>query len=225
MNSHDIPPFKWGPDFWAMFHIYAISYPEIPYPIDISIAEDFIKMIPFILPCVTCSDHADSFIRQYVKFDHSLRGVVSSRRALFTFFLDFHNSVNHRLDKSIVKFTHIRRLWSLKSYTPSQWGPHYWFVYHLYAATYPNNPSPIVQSVAKRFIKSIPFTVPEFRDSILTFIRQYTNSDPELNRVVESRAELFGFFHAFHNSVNYRLDKPQITLSEAKTKWNFKESI
>ncbi|CCV02402.1 Ervl/Alr family protein [Armadillidium vulgare iridescent virus] len=111
--NNDLPPNKWGPSYWFTYHTFASTYPVNPTPIVMDAARAFIKIIPYTLPCVSCTDHAFAFIQQYINNDPDLIKVVGSRITLFKFFFDFHNSVNYRLNKPIISFEDARQIWSL----------------------------------------------------------------------------------------------------------------
>lgn len=90
------PPEVWGPHYWFVIHTFAQSYPVKPHAIQKEVAINFIKLIPFLLPCAQCFNHAFQYIQARIRLlDH----IVNSRENLNTFFRDFHNSVNLRLGK------------------------------------------------------------------------------------------------------------------------------
>jgi hypothetical protein len=94
---NDIDPKIWGPHYWKMYHYYASSYPINPTPIVMDSARAFIKIIPYTLPCTSCTDHAFAFIKHYTRQDSNLNMIVSTRSKMEKFFSDFHNNVNSRL--------------------------------------------------------------------------------------------------------------------------------
>jgi hypothetical protein len=99
---------------------------------------------------------------------------------------------------------------------PSQWGPYYWNMLHFMSSSYDNNPNPSVQSVMKNFIQSLPVFLPckECQDHAFHFIKS-----KNLDKVVESRKDLFTFFFNFHNFVNERLGKPIMDIKTALEKY------
>lgn len=100
---------------------------------------------------------------------------------------------------------------------PYIWGPHYWNMLHFTAATYDTNPNQSVKLVMKNFIQSLPVFLPckECQDNAFSFIKTV-----DLNKVVESRKELFLFFYFFHNRVNNRLKKPLMKLKDALIRYH-----
>ena len=93
-NSGD--PQVWGPAFWFTLHNGAARYPERASPLCAERMKGFILGMPIMIPCEKCADHATAHIEANWK---SLDEVVSGRRHLFNFFVDFHNYVNRRYKK------------------------------------------------------------------------------------------------------------------------------
>jgi len=94
-------PEVWGPAMWFSLHNGAARYPNNPSPIWRERMKSFIQGLPVMLPCQDCSDHANAFIESRIKF---IDNIVGNKQNLFTFFWEFHNSVNKRLGKRIVSF-------------------------------------------------------------------------------------------------------------------------
>lgn len=97
-TNDQLDPVIWGPHFWATFHYIATTYNIKPNPSVKSTMKNFIQSIPVFLPCSTCQDHAFVYIKA-----HDLDKVVSNQKELFTFFFNFHNEVNKRLNKPLMK--------------------------------------------------------------------------------------------------------------------------
>ena len=107
----DLPskdPTVWGPHAWKLFHIMAENYPENPSPIYKIKATEFIRSIPFMIPCEKCSIHAMKFIDER---EDKIINIVSSRSNLANFFVDFHNYVNARYGKKIYTYEEARNLY------------------------------------------------------------------------------------------------------------------
>lgn len=98
-------PKVWGPYMWFTLHTFSANYPinggsEL-------VKEQFrnyIRSIPFIIPCRDCSIHASSFIESVELVDKNLEKALSSRKNLFEFFVDFHNQVNKRHNKPLMSY-------------------------------------------------------------------------------------------------------------------------
>lgn len=98
---------------------------------------------------------------------------------------------------------------------PKVFGPPLWFVIHNSAAHYPPSPSPICQQHVIKFIKSIPYLVP--CDECFIHAQNYicNFNDDQLRYVTSTRSRYFEWTVNFHNFVNERLGKRQISVKEA----------
>ena len=97
---------------------------------------------------------------------------------------------------------------------PEVWGPSFWFILHNGAAKYPEKASPLYAERMKGFILGIPVMIPceKCSDHATAHIESNWHN---LDKIVSSRKELFSFFHSFHNYVNTRYGKPNMTLEDA----------
>ncbi|QIH04900.1 sulfhydry1 oxidase Erv1 like protein [Dasineura jujubifolia toursvirus 2a] len=91
-----VSPAIWGPHYWYVIHTFANSYPNNPNPIEKEVATNFIKILPFILPCADCSRHAYIYIKT---FYNVIPAIVANKSNIVEFFRTFHNNVNERLNK------------------------------------------------------------------------------------------------------------------------------
>lgn len=112
----NLEPVIWGPHFWNMFHFISSTYDNKPNQSIKLTMKNFIQSIPVFLPCKECQDHAFDFLRS-----SNLDKVVENRKELFTFFFNFHNAVNLRLKKPLMKIEDALK----KYYIPAE-------EYHLY---------------------------------------------------------------------------------------------
>jgi hypothetical protein len=97
---------------------------------------------------------------------------------------------------------------------PEVWGPAFWFSLHNGALRYPKQASPIWKERMKHFIMGIPVMVPceKCADHATAHLEDnWSNMD----NIVSGRDNLFKFFWEFHNFVNQRLGKPQMSLEDA----------
>lgn len=88
---------------------------------------------------------------------------------------------------------------------PRVFGPHLWFVIHMVANNYPKKPTFEDQQLAKRFIESLPITIP--CEHCASFARMWIISN-EYESKVHSRIALQQYFWKFHNDVNIKIGKP-----------------
>jgi hypothetical protein len=94
----NLNPSQWGPYYWGMLHFMSSTYDNNPNPSVQSVMKTFIQSLPVFLPCKECQDHAFHFIKS-----KNLNKVVENRKELFTFFFNFHNFVNERLNKPLME--------------------------------------------------------------------------------------------------------------------------
>ena len=99
---------------------------------------------------------------------------------------------------------------------PRIWGPAFWFTLHNGAARYPIKASPICAERMKGFIIGMPVMIPceKCQDHATAHIEQNYN---KLDEIVSGREKLFNFFVSFHNYVNKRYGKPEMSIEDAYT--------
>ena len=104
------------------------------------------------------------------------------------------------------------------SVPPEDFGPPLWTSLHYMAKAYEDNPSKYVKEMFKNFLMALPFILPcsQCRQHCLAVIE-----GADLEKVVSNRTELFKFFFNFHNAVNKRLGKPEMSYEQAVAKYNF----
>ncbi|CCV02210.1 Ervl/Alr family protein [Invertebrate iridescent virus 30] len=115
----NLEPSIWGPHFWNTFHFISSTYDNKPNQSIKLTMKNFIQSIPVFLPCKECQDHAFDFLSS-----SNLDKIVENRKELFTFFFNFHNSVNLRLKKPLMKIEDALK----KYYIPVE-------EYHLYLSS------------------------------------------------------------------------------------------
>lgn len=97
---------------------------------------------------------------------------------------------------------------------PKIWGPPMWFTLHNGAIKYPIKASPIFAERMKGFILGLPVMIPcdKCQDHATAHIEANWN---RLDDVVSGRDNLFKFFVDFHNRVNKRYNKPEMSYETA----------
>ncbi len=97
---------------------------------------------------------------------------------------------------------------------PDVFGPPLWFSLHTTAANYPIKPTVAVQAKMKGIILGLPLMVPclQCGEHCTAFIEK---SKADLDTIVSSRDNLFKYFVDFHNAVNRRKHKPEVSLDDA----------
>lgn len=92
------------------------------------------------------------------------------------------------------------------------WGPHYWFVLHTIALTYPIYPNETIKKKYYDFIYNLPIFIP---------ISNMGNSFSELldlypvTPYLDSRESLIKWMYFIHNKINSSLNLPEKTLTES----------
>lgn len=87
----------WGPVFWYMYHMIAISYNEEKAKDNEKYKKAYIifyNNIDKILPCKTCANHYEKLKKQRKVIDF-----IDNKDKLFKWTVDNHNIVNKRLKK------------------------------------------------------------------------------------------------------------------------------
>ncbi len=92
-------PTVWGPHFWNVLNILALTYPEKPDVQDQNNMTAFITSLSNVLPCDKCKVH---FKKNLEKFP--LSQALTSRNNLIKWVIDVHNEVNQRNGKRIYSY-------------------------------------------------------------------------------------------------------------------------
>lgn len=97
----------------------------------------------------------------------------------------------------------------------SVWGRPLWFTLHYGALNYPENPDASMRNMMVGYIKGLPIMIP--CDICKNHAYEYINkcSTTKLWDATESKESLFKFFWEFHNDVNFKTNKPRISLEKA----------
>lgn len=95
---------------------------------------------------------------------------------------------------------------------PEIWGPHYWFVLHTMAYTYPEYPTNVTKKKYYEFISNLPLFLPEPRmgDKFAEFLDRYPVSP-----FLDSRESFMRWVHFVHNKMNLHLGKEEISIYKA----------
>jgi len=123
-------------------------------------------------------------------------------------------------DVSKSKNAGINLKWTTEKYAnpgdPRVWGPALWFSLHNGAAHYPVKASPFFANRMKGFILGLPVMIPceKCQDHAIAYIEENYH---RLNEIVSGKEELFNFFVSFHNYVNKRYGKPEMSFKDAYT--------
>ena len=97
---------------------------------------------------------------------------------------------------------------------PTVWGPHYWFVLHTIALSYPVKPNETMRKKYYDFYQNLPMFIPieEMGNNLSKFLDKYP-----VTPYLESRQSLVRWTHFIHNKINNALGKETMTLEETMT--------
>ena len=90
------------------------------------------------------------------------------------------------------------------SKTPEVWGPSGWFMMHVMAANYPNEPSSEYRTACSDFLQSLPYMLPcgECGKHLQEYVQNI-----DIPKSCASKDSLHEFVNAVHDSVNQRKGK------------------
>ena len=108
--------------------------------------------------------------------------------------------------------------------SPVTWGPSLWLVLHTSAASYPEKPTPDTKDRMKQIINGLPLLVScaSCKEHCQALIDSNRN---RLDEICGSKQNLFKFFVDFHNKVNKRQGKPEMSLKDAWAMYTGKARI
>ena len=91
------------------------------------------------------------------------------------------------------------------------WGPHYWFIIHTVAMTYPKVPGSTTKKRYYTFYKELPYFLPHKKSrKLFTDILDKFPITPYL----DSKESLIKWTHFIHNKVNLKYNKPTVTYKD-----------
>lgn len=90
----------WGPSAWTFLHAVSFAYPETPSAEHKQAVLNLFGSLKHLLPCGECCSHYCSTFSS-----ESLSKSLSSRDSFSRWLVDFHNSVNVRLQKPEFKYS------------------------------------------------------------------------------------------------------------------------
>jgi len=95
---------------------------------------------------------------------------------------------------------------------PKIWGPHYWFVLHTIAISYPLNPNDVTKKKYYDFIQNLPLFIPveDIGNSFSKFLDKYP-----VTPYLDSRESFIKWMNFIHNKINVALKIPEMSLDEA----------
>ena len=102
------------------------------------------------------------------------------------------------------------------SLDPKIWVPHYWFVLHTIALTYPLTPNDTTKKKYYDFFNNLPLLmpIPDIGNSFSNLLDNYP-----VTPYLDSRESLIKWVHFIHNKINFSLGIKEITLEESLSKY------
>ena len=99
---------------------------------------------------------------------------------------------------------------------PNVWGPHYWFVLHTIALSYPISPNSITKKKYYDFIQNLPLFLPisEIGNSFSILLDKYP-----VTPYLDSRESFNKWMHFIHNKINIALGYQELTMEQAMTNY------
>ena len=99
---------------------------------------------------------------------------------------------------------------------PKIWGPHYWFVLHTIALSYPIKPNETIRKKFYDFYQNLPLFLPiqEIGNNFSKFLDKYP-----VTPYLESRQSLVRWTHFIHNKINRALNIPTLTMEQAMSSY------
>ncbi len=96
-------PAVWGPIVWYNFHILSYSFDPIYKKKYIR----FFKSVPYILPCMICTDHFKMALNNYPPDKYCV-----NKPKMTTWLFNMHNIVNKRLNKKIYNLSQVEKIYN-----------------------------------------------------------------------------------------------------------------
>lgn len=90
---------------------------------------------------------------------------------------------------------------------PNIWGPHYWFVLHTIAITYPTNPTTTMKKKCYDLLQNIALFLPN--EKIGNRFLEYLDKFP-VTPYLDNRISLMKWMHFIHNKINKSIGKDEI---------------
>jgi hypothetical protein len=99
---------------------------------------------------------------------------------------------------------------------PEIWGPHYWFVFHTISLSYPLHPTNVTKKKYYDLVQNIPLFIPDEKtgDEFGALLEKFP-----VTPYLDSRESFMKWVNFLHNKINEKLEKPELSMSEALNKY------
>ena len=95
---------------------------------------------------------------------------------------------------------------------PTVWGPHYWFMLHTVAISYPLRPNEVTRKKYYDFIQNLPLFIPiqEISNSFSKILDKYP-----VTPYLDSRNSFMKWMHFIHNKIRKQTGDIELTMEES----------
>ena len=99
---------------------------------------------------------------------------------------------------------------------PKVWGPHFWFVLHTIAITYPLSPNSVTKKKYYDFIQNLPLflPIPEIGNNFIKYLDKYP-----VTPYLDSRQSFTKWMHFIHNKINVSNGEPELSMEESMAQY------
>ena len=105
----DYDPMLWGPPGWKFLHFITFSYPERPNRMHQRDYGAFFSSIGNVLPCKSCRQHYQRYLKSAKQDDRGYYKFLSSRTDLAKWMVGLHNAVNANNHKDHVNYYTVKQ--------------------------------------------------------------------------------------------------------------------
>lgn len=100
---------KWGTPGWTFLHCVSFTYSKTPTPQERRDMFAFLRSVGNVLPCKKCRSHYNSYV--HTRLQSTTSPALQSRESLSRFVVDLHNDVNRRLQRPVIDYETVRRMY------------------------------------------------------------------------------------------------------------------
>lgn len=99
---------------------------------------------------------------------------------------------------------------------PTVWGPHFWFVLHTIAVTYPLSPNSVTKKKYYDFIQNLPLflPIPEIGNTFIKYLDKYP-----VTPYLDSRPSFTKWMHFIHNKINVSIGEAELSMEESMAQY------
>ncbi len=106
MSNKVVGPDTWGPVIWHALHYITLGYPTQPTDDNKQKYKEFFTLLSDVIPCSICANH---YSENLVKMPLDDK-VLENKESLIKWLIDFHNVVNEKNKKPIIKYEVARKM-------------------------------------------------------------------------------------------------------------------